>query len=68
MVRKGIGSAQDSGINLEEEQNALLGSRKGPVETAPPPRPLPIIPEETFLNLSPLQMKVFLADALKILG
>lgn len=49
--------SQDSGINLEEEQNALLGN-KGGAEAPAPPKQQSTLAEDTFLNLSPLQIKV----------
>lgn len=49
---------QDSGINLEEEQNALLGNLKGTTEASVLPKAQPAVSETTFLNLSPLQVKV----------
>ena len=48
---------QDSGINLEEEQNALLGNKTGAEVSALPKLQTPV-DEETFLNLTPLQVKV----------
>lgn len=46
---------QDTGVNLEEEQNALMGN----VDQSHHARPLQQQTTETpFLNLSPLQIKV----------
>lgn len=57
LVRDMAGRLQDSGINLEEEQSALLGTLERGVKTAPVPLPA-ATPEEEFLNQAPLGVKV----------
>ena len=51
---------QDTGVNLEEEENALLRNLERKVEAGPAPAPTPQAAEIPFLNLHMLRTRVSL--------